>query len=168
MVSIMNDRLGKKNRSWVSQCWQMALLLALAVGLLARAPAALAEEAGDAAQIRTAIKSQFDKPDAPVEVAPVAISGAHAVAGWVQADRGGRALMRREGAAWRIVLCGGDPLVSAERLSETGVPAADARAIADALAEGEARLPAAHREMFSRFEGIVEVSPASPHSHHHP
>ena len=43
----------------------------------------------DEQSIEHAMKALFDKPEAPLKVAPVSVEGAYAVAGWIQYDRGG-------------------------------------------------------------------------------
>ena len=83
------------------------LTLALACGT---ASAQTAHSTGDDAQIVTVLRSSFDRPEAPLSVAPVVVVGDHAIAGWVQDKRGGRALMRKVRGAWTIHLCSGDPL----------------------------------------------------------
>ena len=125
--------------------------------------------AGDAFQVRALIGATWDTPDSKVETDPVVVSGDHAVASWTQGDRGGRALLRRTDGAWRVVLCSGDPLKEAAWLTEAGVPAADAAAIAQELGAAEASVPDARRAKFSLFEGVVEGPHHGhdPHSHPH-
>jgi hypothetical protein len=57
--------------------------------------------------IKAVLNGMFDRPDQPLQIGPVVAVGDHAVAGWTQGDGGGRALMRRKGHEWSIVLCGG-------------------------------------------------------------
>jgi hypothetical protein len=47
----------------------------------------------------------FDEPDHRLEVAPVAVVGDNAVAGWVQGNQGGRALLRKRNGKWVLILC---------------------------------------------------------------
>ncbi|WP_439542789.1 copper uptake system-associated protein [Hyphomicrobium sp.] len=117
----------------------------------------------DAASIREVIGSTWDKPGSKVETRPVVVSGDHAVASWTQGDRGGRALLRRNGGIWTVALCSGDPLRSAGWLAEAGVPHADADRMANALATAEALEPAERRAKFSLFEGTVTGDAPSHH-----
>ena len=124
----------------------------------------------DAPVIRALIGATWDKPDSKVVTDPVIVSGDHAVASWTQGVHGGRALLRRNGSVWAVVLCSGDPLKHASWLVEAGVPEMDANRIASALSEAEATVPEARRAMFSLFEGVVSAASDHPglarHDHH--
>lgn len=124
--------------------------------------------ADDAAEIAQVIKKTWEKPDALIRVAPVSINGGYAVAGWIQGERGGRALLKKDGA-WRVVLCSGDGIRSAEGLRGAGVPEVVASSLASEMATAEAALPSADIAKFSLFEGSVPVTDDShaPHHHHH-
>ena len=80
----------------------------------------------DEQSIEHAMKALFDKPGAPLKVAPVSVEGAYAVAGWIQNDRGGRALLKKANGKWSIQLCGGDGLKQAATLTMTGMEQAAA------------------------------------------
>lgn len=124
----------------------------------------------DARQIRALIGATWDTLESRVETDPVVVSGDHAVASWIQGPRGGRALLKRRGGKWHVVLCSGDPLKDAAWLGEAGVPASDAERLAETLREAEASVSDSRRAQFSLFEGVVEGphGPADthPHSHH--
>lgn len=137
----------------------IALLLAMI------APAAAADDAADIAHV---IKHTWEKPDALIRVAPVAIDGAYAVAGWIQGDRGGRALLKKDDA-WRVVLCSGDGIRSSEGLRAAGVPEVVAKSLEAKMASAEAALPPADVAKFSLFEGSVPVTRDghAPHHNHH-
>ena len=49
----------------------------------------------DAQQIRSLISKTYDHPGAIVQTAPVVVVDNHAIAGWTQGARGGRALLRK-------------------------------------------------------------------------
>ncbi len=116
-------------------------------------------------EIKKALKSLFDKPEAPLTVNPVSIEGDFAVAGWMQDRRGGRALLHREQGHWRIALCGGDGLIQAEVLAQSGLKPAAAKRLARTIRTAESRLPADQREKLSTFDGIVKVGVG--HDGHH-
>lgn len=143
-------------------CAWMALFCAIHIS----SPAFTQES--DAHAIASLIGATWDKPDSKVETDPVVISGDFAVASWTQGDRGGRALLRKENARWKVVLCSGDPLKSASGLVEAGVPAPDAEKIAEDIAAVEARAPAERRAKFSLFEGTVfgDADTHHPDAHH--
>ena len=129
-------------------------------------PLFAADPASDVAAIQSLLKLAFEKPDAPLVVDPVTVGKTHAVAGWRQQQRGGRALLKQQGASWTIVLCSGEPLTRADGLMEAGVPADEARALASGIARQEARLDDGARRMLSSFEGTVDMTSHSLPSHH--
>jgi len=130
------------------------LLVWTAIVVAVHAPPCRADDATD---IRGAMMSTFDKPDSRLVVEPVVVVDNSAVASWIQGDRGGRALLRREGGKWRIVLCSGDPLKSASMLEQAGVPPAAAEQLASLLKQAESTLPPESVALFSTFEGVVNV-----------
>ncbi len=120
--------------------------------------------ADDANDIRSLIGVTWDKPEAKVDTRPVVVANDHAVAGWTQAERGGRALLRRVHGKWYVMLCGGDALKEAGRLHEAGVPMDTAKELAFMLDAAEAQISTERRKAFSTFNGIVEIE--ADHSHH--
>jgi hypothetical protein len=130
-------------------------------------PLFAADPAADAAAIRSILKTAFDKPEATLFVEPVTLGATHAVAGWRQGARGGRALLRQHGGTWSVVLCSGDPLRHEAGLVEAGVPADEARMLAAGIASAEAKLDEHARELLSNFERTFDMT-AHPHSPHHP
>ncbi len=111
----------------------------------------------DQEQIKQLMKHQFDKPHAPLSVAPIAVVGDHALASWIQIDSGGRALLVRHHGKWSIALCGGDGLTRADVLEKTGIPKQVAVQLSKQLVEGESKLSPKHKKMFSMFKGEVKV-----------
>lgn len=117
-----------------------------------------AQPADDLEAITGLLKGTFETPDSPLGVEPVVISGEYAIAGWAQGDAGGRALLRKTAHGWAVHLCAGDGLKDAANIEAIGVPAADAAALATALAEAEAKLDPALLAKFSSFDGTVMVN----------
>lgn len=109
------------------------------------------------------LKATFDRPEAPLSVEPVVVVGDHAVAGWVQDGRGGRALLRKVKDTWTIHLCSGDSLKDAAVLKETGIAAAQAGELARKLAEEEAKLPREKVALFGTFQGTVMIGADGHH-----
>ena len=120
--------------------------------------------------IKAVLSGMFDRPDQPLQVGPVVAVGEHAVAGWTQGDNGGRALLRKNGNEWSIILCSGDQLKSDDVLLKVGVPAAAAKQLSARLAEAESRADPKRVAQFSRFDGIVMMDQQGhhppPHQHH--
>ncbi|MBU1304386.1 MAG: copper uptake system-associated protein [Alphaproteobacteria bacterium] len=116
-----------------------------------------AQPADDTAAITGMLKGVFETPDAPLSVEPVVVSGEYAIAGWSQGEAGGRALLRKTASGWAVHLCAGDGLKDAGNLAAIGVPAADADALAAALASAEAHLDPALLAKFASFDGTVMV-----------
>lgn len=118
-------------------------------------------------RVRHVMMATFHKPTDPLKVDPVVIRGDHAVAGWIQGERGGRALLLREKGNWIITVCGGDGLKQSETLVQAGVPLARAKELAQGLAAAESRLDPQVVRKFSLFDGIVKVQ-AGHGAHHGP
>ena len=132
-------------------------------GAVHAAPAAEPEEK---AAIRSLIGKTWDKPEAKVVVDPIVVAGGHAIAGWTQGQRGGRALLRKNNASWQVVLCSGDPLRQAPALTEAGVPEEVANRLAANLAAAERLTDPARVRLFSTFEGVVRMDGESSGAHH--
>lgn len=113
--------------------------------------------------VRHLLHGTFDKPEARLTVDPVVVVGIYAMAGWSQGDMGGRALLRHKGHEWSLILCAGDGIKTAEALRHAGIASADAAALADKVAEAEARLPRERIALFSKFEGVVMMNADGSH-----
>ena len=109
------------------------------------------------------LRHSFDRPDAPLAVEPVVVNGDDAVAGWIQGDTGGRALLRRKDGAWRIVLCSGDALTKAAFLVEAGIAPPVAEAMAKALLAAESKMAPARTALFAKFDGVVMMADDGAH-----
>jgi hypothetical protein len=123
----------------------------------------------DEQSIEHAMKALFDKPEAPLKVAPVSVEGAYAVAGWIQYDRGGRALLKKENGKKSIQVCGGDGLKQASSLTMTGMDQASASRLAQKIAAAEKQMPSDQVKKFALFEGVVKVDGGAhdPHTVNH-
>ncbi len=117
----------------------------------------------DEQSIEQVMKSLFDKPEAPLKVAAVSIEGVYAVAGWIQSERGGRALLKKESGKWSIQVCGGDSLKQAKSLVLTGMDQSSASNLAKKIISAEKKLPIDQVKKFAMFEGVVKVGPGAHH-----
>ncbi|MES2194403.1 MAG: copper uptake system-associated protein [Pseudomonadota bacterium] len=142
----------------------LAAVLALSISSIG-SPTHAADS--DEISISTLLHEMFDKPGEALTVEPVMVSSDHAIAGWVQGQMGGRALLRRQQRSWSIILCAGDGIKSREALTKAGVPVADALKLESDMIAAEARLAPEKVAMFSRFEGLV-VMDGKENSAHHP
>lgn len=120
----------------------------------------------DEEQISRLIKTTWEKPDHPMSVAPIAVSGVYAVAGWSETARGGRALLKKNEGKWSVVLCAGDGIRTEAGLAGAGIPPETAKALASEIAKGEAKLPSDQVAKFSLFEGEVHMDGGEHHPHH--
>lgn len=138
-------------------------LASLALGL--GSPAAWAHgHEHDEAAVRRLLHDTFDTPQARLVVEPVVVVGRHAIAGWMQGARGGRALLAREAEGrWAVVLCSGDALLDANFLREAGLGRAQAEQAALALRQAEQRLTPAQRAQLASFEGLVRMDAQGRH-----
>lgn len=119
-----------------------------------------------ALSIEHVMKAQFDKPDAPLTVVPVTVEGNYAIAGWIQKDKGGRALLKSDGGKWTIHVCAGDGLLDASTLEMSGVGASTAKRLVQKVVAAEKRLPADQVKKFSLFDGLVRIEAGKNHGHH--
>lgn len=119
----------------------------------------------DEQSIQHTMKSLFEKPDAPLKVAPVSIEGGYAVAGWIQGSGGGRALLKKEKGEWSILVCGGDDLKKVPSLSMAGIPPSSARRLAQKVSAAENNLSADELKKFSMFEGTMKADGSHHESH---
>ena len=127
---------------------------------------AMAADPTDAQHITAAMKKQFDRPDAPLDVGPVTVEGKYAVAGWTQDKQGGRALLQKEKTGWFVAVCAGDGLTRAEVLKTTGMDATSAQKLANAVLSAEVKLSVDKRRRFASFQGLVKVDgPGAAHGH---
>jgi len=150
--------------NWFFALLIMASALIVCVSLVL-APRARANDQ-EAHAIRHAMKSAFDRPEARLEVGPVAIEQDAAIAGWSQQEMGGRAFLRKRKGEWVIVLCSGDQLKSAERLVSAGLSKTHAAALAAKLAAAERGVPLSRLALFAKFDGLVQVD--GHHEHQAP
>lgn len=141
--------------------WSLGLALVLSVA------SAMAGVADDEVSITRLMKQQFDKPEAPLTVAPVVVKGDFAIASWAQGERGGRALLKRYHGAWEISVCAGDGLTNPAVLQTAGMTSPQADALAKALARAEAKLTLAERARFSSFDGMLRLGAGGHHPPEH-
>jgi hypothetical protein len=118
-------------------------------------------------QIKAVMDGTWDRPDQRLQVSPIVVVSDHALAGWTQGEMGGRALLRRKGHEWQIVLCSGDQLKSEEALTKIGLPADAAKILAARLAEAEGKIEPGRLALFSRFDGIVMMDASGHHPPQH-
>ena len=119
----------------------------------------------DATSIEHVMKAQFDTPEAPLKVMPTTVEGDFALAGWIQNDRGGRALLKKTHGKWAIEVCGGDGLKDASALAAAGIPPAAAARLARRAADAEKQLPPDMVRKFAMFDGIVKVEGGAHGAH---
>ena len=127
----------------------------------------------DADQITALLVAQFDRPDAPLTVAPVTILGNVAVAGWSQDGKGGRAFLRKDADGWFVEICAGESLVEPATFVSMGLTPAEAAQLAAAVNGAEASAGADLIARLNGFEGTVvvgrvpstEAAPAHGHAH---
>jgi hypothetical protein len=124
------------------------------------------DQISDEAQISNLIRTTWEKLGQPMSVAPIAVSGIYAVAGWSETARGGRALLKKSDGRWRVILCAGDGIRTASGLTAAGIPSATAETLARQIAEGEAKLPSDQVAKFSLFEGEIHMGGESHHPSH--
>jgi hypothetical protein len=112
-----------------------AFAFVLAVAACAPDPGKMEREA------RELVFKTLSQPDQPVVVGPVVMQDKFAVVDWTRGGLfGGRTLLRRDGKAWTMILCGGPPLRQRPTLIAAGVPDGTAGVLATKLMREELRL----------------------------
>lgn len=101
------------------------------------------------------MKALFETEGNPLTVEPVIVSGDWAVAGWSQAGKGGRALLKKGHHGWAIHMCSGASLKDAATLTQIGISDEDATTLAQRLGEAEAALGAERIALHDSFEGTM-------------
>ncbi len=144
--------------SWIS---------AIAIGLaqLLYAGQAAAQDTNEH-QITMVMKQLFEKPGAPLTVAPISLEGDYAVAGWLQGGRGGRAFLQKYKSQWAISVCAGSGLTQADAFKSIGMESVAAARLAAAVRASEGKLDADKRKLFDGFEGMVKVDQTADHDAH--
>lgn len=137
------------------------LRLLLALLMTVNLTTAFSTTSDDQQAVRQLMKHQFDKPSSPLLVEHVVIDANYAIASWLQADTGGRALLKRDAKKWEIVLCAGEGLTQAAVLKQAGLNASLANSLSKKIMAAESQSSAASRKKFSLFKGEVWS-----HEHH--
>ena len=170
MVAVRSKRFvgeSVRRRRWLSFFAGSAIALVSASALFTAGPSKAQIANHDA--IAKLLHGMFDRKDAQLTIAPIVVSGDYAVAGWSQADMGGRALLRKKEQNWTLILCAGDEIKSAPALMTAGLPSKDAVTLENDLVAAENALPKQQVAMFSRFQGIMlmDGSSSGDHDHNH-
>ena len=106
----------------------------------------------DSVAITKTMKSMFDKADAPLSVDAVTTSSEYSLASWTQQSKGGRALLKKAGAKWEIVVCGGKDLLQTTTLEKVGLNHQQAHKLVADLKKIENQLPVSKRQQFDSFQ----------------
>jgi hypothetical protein len=131
------------------------------------APFAYAVDVSTQTQIIKVLKGQFDRSAFPLEVPVVVVSGDYALADWLQDNRGGRALLRRDTDGWHTLMCSGAQFKSTQTLRQAGVQEDDATHISQELSQKEQNLTKEQLKKIDSFQGLVDVLTNSDHHEHH-
>ena len=116
----------------------------------------------DSDAITKAMKSMFDQPDAPLSVDAVTVSSDYGLASWTQQSKGGRALLKKAGATWEIVVCGGKDLLQTNVLEKVGLSHQQAQYLIAELKKTEKQLSAVKRKQYDSFQ-LGEQGHHGPH-----
>ncbi len=129
--------------------------------------------ADDTSDIIHSLKATWDKVDQPLAVKPVVIVEQHAIAGWQQGTRGGRAILQKSSHGWQAQLCAGE--ITTHLLLQAGVPANNAKRLLAELKVAEKAMMSKEVAQMSSFEGVIKMdqhghhpaSSSSTHTSHH-
>lgn len=130
----------------------LALLVAATVALSGcSASTSVAEEK---TAIINLLQATYGGRSGNLLVDPVIVRTKYAVAGWSRDDSGGRALLHKEGGAWKVVTQAGAEMRDAQFLKDAGLPEKEAKALYNALIAAERDVPEERLAMFDRFEAV--------------
>lgn len=107
----------------------------------------------DIAAIASALRTALSAPQAMI--APVAIAGDAAIAGWTTGETGARAFLRREATGWRVALWSNDSLLLPATLTSLGVSRPEADALRAEIRAQEDALGPAFSARFDAFPGTA-------------
>jgi hypothetical protein len=144
----------------------VAILCIAGILALATMPVGARDIDADGLSIRKVMRETWERPGAPLALEPVVVAGDFAIAGWIQDDRGGRALLKFKNGTWQVILCSGDHLKDAATTIAVGARPEIAKALVTKLLDVEKVMPREQRAKLSLFDGILNVEAAGAHGHH--
>lgn len=147
----------------LSKQWLPVLMLLLFAGLTLFMGKSIADVAQHTA-IESSIRAQWEKPDHPIQVPVIVVSGNYAIADWIQQPKGGRALLKQQHGHWQTLMCGDANLKQPRHLVAAGVPEQDAEKLTLALTQAEASLTLDEQTTINSFVGMLDLLKA-PHHH---
>mgnify|MGYP000722368280 CR=1 FL=1 len=113
---------------------------------------------GDLARIDGLLRTTFETETGTLSLNPILIAGDHAMVGWVQDGRGGRAILSKDShGVWTINLCGGAMIKGREAFEALGLPATDATHMAAEQEIEEAKLDQRTIALMDSFGSTVFV-----------
>lgn len=127
-------------------------LIRIIIGVLILNCSQFAFAAESSVEIKKLLSVTFDKPNNPVISDPIAVVGGYAIADWVQGEKGGRALLIKDAAGWRVLACGGVGLVNVENLKSSQIPEKTAQTLVLLLSEKEKMMPAEKLKLIDAFQ----------------
>ena len=107
--------------------------------------------------IQSLIATTYDQAKSKVQTSPIVTAGDYAIADWIQADKGGRALLKKTNGKWEITMCGGQGLTVATNLVDIGIPAAQAHQLTNALKAAESKLDQHKVKLFDSFGKTISL-----------
>lgn len=124
-------------------------------GPTAAAAPATASTLASAAETPAVAESLRQAVGAAAVIAPVAIAGDFAIAGWRTDKDAARALLRKRDGAWQVLMWSGPSLLLPATMNSLGISAAVADALRTELNAGEVALGAGLVARFDAFAGTV-------------
>lgn len=117
------------------------------------------DRAAAIADIAAAVRAGLSTPEAMI--APVAIAGDVAIAGWTSGTNGARVFLRSGTDGWQIELLSDDSLLLPATLTSLGVPRPDSVSLLAEVASLERALGADFSARFDAFGGTAYLAPPS-------
>lgn len=122
------------------------------------APAAFDQTSlkGDVARIDGLLRATFETSENNLSLAPLIVVGNHAMVGWVQDGRGGRAMLtRNDHGIWALNLCGGDGIKGKAAYEALGLSPKDAAEMSAQQEREEAKLSSHNLHLMDSFGDTI-------------
>jgi hypothetical protein len=127
----------------------VAVACVVVIGLIGcDARTSVAEEK---AAIAILVTATFGGASGEMQVEPVIVRTKYGVADWTKDGAGGRALVHKEGGQWKVVVVAGEEMRDSAFLEKSGMPQAEAKALANVLLATERQVPDARLAMLDSY-----------------
>lgn len=135
---------------WLTWSYQTAAQLQVV-------PQVQATAEGELVHIHQLMAQTWHNEQQPLRFGPAVLQRDIAIADWWWQGKGGRAVLRKVAAQWKIVFCGGAGVKKPELFTGLGLAEAEAILLLQQLQQAEAQLSAAELQLLDSFGATVRL-----------